>query len=380
MGRTVAYFDGPGGTQVPTIVTDAVTDYLLHHNANTCWVYPTSVETDAMLAEARRAFQDLLHARSSDEIVFGNNMTTLTFHLARALGRGWGPGDEVVVTELDHQANVAPWEAIARERGITLRTAHFDPATGELDLDELARLIGPRTRLVAVGAASNALGTVNDVKAIVDLAHDSGALAFIDAVHFAPHGVIDVQSWGADFLACSAYKMYGPHIGVLYGKQELLATLDVPKLAPAPDTPPDRIETGTQNHEGIAGASAAVAFLAGIAPEGRGVPASRRAALVAAMTLLHDEGQALVTHLWDGLSAVPGVRLYGPPPDRPRTATVSFSVDGFPSGEVARPTRGSLCRTATSTPAWPWLDSAWVGLGWFASDALATLQYQMSTD
>jgi cysteine desulfurase family protein (TIGR01976 family) len=331
-GRPVAYFDGPGGTQVPMAVSAAVSDYLLHHNANTDWVYPTSVETDAMLAEARLAFRDLFHARSSDEIVFGNNMTTLTFHLSRALGRGWGAGDEVVVTDLDHQANVAPWTAIARERGITVRTAPFDPATGELDVEALARLIGPRTRLVAVGAASNALGTVNDVKTIVGLAHAAGALAFIDAVHFAPHAVIDVQAWGCDFLACSAYKMYGTHVGVLYGKRELLATLDVPKLLPASDAPPERLETGTQNHEGIVGAGAAVDFLASLAPAG----GSRRDRLVAAMTLLHDEGQVLVTRLWNGLAALPGVRLFGPQPNRPRTATLSFAVGQLESVEVAK--------------------------------------------
>jgi cysteine desulfurase family protein (TIGR01976 family) len=331
-GQPVAYFDGPGGTQVPTAVTAAVTDYLLHHNANTYWVYPTSVETDAMIVGARAAFRDLFNARSTDEIVFGNNMTTLTFHLARALGRGWGPGDEVVVTELDHQGNVAPWTAIARERGITVRTAPFDPATGELDLDALAALIGPRTRLVAVGAASNALGTVNDVKTIVGLAHAAGALAFIDAVHFTPHAVVDVQAWGCDFLACSAYKMYGPHIGILYGKRDLLAALDVPKLAPAPDYPPDNLETGTLNHEGIAGAAAAVDFLASLAPSGDG----RRARLVAAMTMLHEEGQGLVTRLWNGLAALPGLRLFGPGPDRPRTSTLSFAVEGVDSTDVAR--------------------------------------------
>jgi cysteine desulfurase family protein (TIGR01976 family) len=331
-GQPVAYFDGPGGTQVPTAVAAAVTDYLLHHNANTDWEYPTSIETDAMIAGARSAFADLFHARSPDEIVFGNNMTTVTFHLARALGRGWGPGDEVVVTDLDHQGNVAPWTAIARERGITVRTARFDPNTGELDLDDVARLVGPRTRLVAVGGASNALGTVNDVGAVVRVAHAAGALVFVDAVHFAPHAVTDVQAWDCDFLACSAYKMYGTHVGILYGRRSLLATLDVPKLAPAPDTPPERLETGTQNHEGIVGAAAAVEFLASLAPSG----GTRRERLVAAMTMLHQEGQELVTRLWNGLAAIPAVRLYGPGPDRPRTATLSFAVAALDSGDVAR--------------------------------------------
>jgi cysteine desulfurase family protein (TIGR01976 family) len=332
-GHPVAYFDGPGGTQVPTVVAAAVSDYLLHHNANTDWEYPTSIETDAMIAASRSAFADLLNARSVEEIAFGNNMTTLTFHLARALGRGWGPEDEVVVTELDHQANVAPWTAIARERGITVRTVRFDPVTGELDLGELARMVGPRTRLVAIGAASNALGTVNDVKTIVGLAHAAGALAFVDAVHYAPHAVVDVQAWGCDFLACSAYKMYGPHIGILYGRRDLMARLDVPKLVPASDAPPERVETGTLNHEGIVGAGAAVDFLASLAPEAGG---TRRERLVAAMRTLETEGNALVGRLWGGLAALPGVRLYGPGPDRPRTATLSFSVGSVDSGDVAR--------------------------------------------
>ena len=330
-GLPVAYFDGPGGTQVPMMVIDAVADYLAHHNANTYWNFPTSAETDAILSEARSAFADLLNAESPSEIVFGNNMTTLTFHLARALGRGWGPGDEVVVTELDHQANVAPWTAIARERGITVRTARFDPDSGALDLDDLARAIGPRTRLVAVGAASNALGTVNDVPRIVALAHSAGALAFVDAVHYAPHAPTDVRAWNCDFLACSAYKMYGPHVGVLYGRHALLAELDAPKLAPAPDTPPDRLETGTLNHEGIAGARAAVDFLASLSPPAH----TRRARLVSSMTMLHAEGHALVTRLWTGLSAIPAVRLFGPPPDRPRTSTLSFTVRGMTADDVA---------------------------------------------
>jgi len=334
-GLPVAYFDGPGGTQVPKPVADVMSDYLLHHNANTHWAFPTSVETDTIVAGARAALADLLHAASSDEIVFGNNMTSLTFHLARALGRGWAAGDEVVVTELDHQANVAPWQAVARERGITIRTARFDPATGALDLEHLASLIGPRTKLVAVGAASNALGTITDVRAVAAHAHEAGALVFIDAVHYAPHASIDVQAIGADFLACSAYKFYGPHLGILYGRRDLLAALDVPKLDPAPNTPPDRIETGTQNHEGIAGARAAVEFLASLAPAGA-TDGTRRTRLVAAMDHLHDEGARLATQLWTGLARVAGVRLVGPTPDRPRTSTVSFAVAGRSSADVAR--------------------------------------------
>jgi cysteine desulfurase family protein (TIGR01976 family) len=334
LGRPVAYFDGPGGTQVPTSVVEAMSDYLLNHNANTDWAYPTSIETDAIIAGARTAFADLFGNESAEEIVFGLNMTTLTFHVSRALGRGWGVGDEVVVTQLDHQANVAPWRALARERGITVRLVHFDPVLGELDMEELARSITPRTKLVAIGAASNALGTINDIARITGMAHAVGALAFVDAVHYAAHGLMDVRAWGCDLAVCSAYKLYGPHIGVLYGRRDLLAGLDVPKLDPAPDEPPERIETGTQNHEGIAGAGAAVDFLASLAPLKPGT-ATRRARLDSAFGMLHREGEALVTRLWDGLAAIPSVKLYGPRPGRPRTPTVVFTVRDLAARAVA---------------------------------------------
>ena len=297
-----------------------MTDYLYHHNANTDWAYPSSEETDAMIHAAREAAADLLNA-SPSEVVFGANMTTLTFHVARSLGRGWKAGDEVIVTDLDHQGNVAPWRAIERERGITIRVVPFDPATGELDLAAFGRLLSPRTRLVAIGAASNALGTVNDVAAIAKLARSAGALVFVDAVHYAPHAVIDVKAWGCDFLACSAYKFYGPHVGVLYGRRELLQDLDVPRLEPASNEAPERLETGTLNHEGIVGTRAAIDFLASLAETG----ATRRERLVDAMTRLDREGQTLVARLWNGLAQLPCVRLYGPPPGRPRTATLSFA-------------------------------------------------------
>lgn len=329
----VAYFDGPGGTQVPQLVVDRMADYLLHHNANTHWHFPTSLETDAALDGARRALADFLNA-SPREIVFGNNMTTITFHVARALGRQWGGDDEIVVTELDHHANIAPWQALARERGVTVRSIRMDAATGELDWDDMTRVIGPRTRLVAVGAASNALGTISDVARAGRLVREtSGGLLFVDAVHYAPHQLVDVQALGCDMLACSAYKFYGPHVGVLFGREALLAGLDVPKLAPAPDAAPERLETGTQNHEGIVGAGAAVDFLASLAGE-RGLP--RRAALEAVFAELHARGQALVTRLWNGLRAIDGVTVYGPPPDRARTPTVSFVVRDRSSDDVAR--------------------------------------------
>jgi cysteine desulfurase family protein (TIGR01976 family) len=328
-GHPVAYFDGPGGTQVPTSVADAVREYLLHHNANTHWLYPTSEETDELIAASRQALADLLGANPA-EIAFGANMTTLTFHLARALGRGWGAGDEIVITELDHHANVAPWRALERERGVTMRSVPFVPASGQLDWSALERALSPRTRLLAIGAASNALGTVTDVTRACALARDAGALTFVDAVHYAPHALVDVQAIGCDFLACSAYKFYGPHIGVLYGRRERLEALDVPKLAPAPDTAPERMETGTLNHEGIVGAGAAVDFLASLGGTG-----SRRERLGRTFAALHRNGQELIARLWRGLETIPGVRLYGPPPGEPRTPTAGFTIEGRTTGDVA---------------------------------------------
>lgn len=327
----VAYFDGPGGTQVPTAVVRAMEDYLLHHNANTHWAYSTSEETDALIQDAREAVAQLLNARWP-EVVFGQNMTTLTFHLARGLGRRWGPGDEIVVTDLDHHANRAPWEALAVERGVTIRAVPFDPATGELDWEALDRALTDRTRLLAVGAASNALGTVTDAAAACALARRCGALSFVDAVHYAPHRLVDVEALGCDLLACSPYKFYGPHLGVLWGREALLAALDVPRLAPAPQTAPERLETGTLSHEGIAGTAAAVRFLAGLS---RGAGALREG-LAVSYAALEAAGEALGRRLWDGLAAIEGVRLYGPPPGRPRTPTVAFTLRGASPETVAR--------------------------------------------
>ena len=329
-GQLVAYFDGPGGTQAPRQVVEAMTDYLYHHNSNTHWGYPTSAETDAALQQARETFADFFSA-SPQEVAFGNNMTTLTFHVSRALGRNWGPGDEVVVTELDHQANVAPWRALARERGLTVRTVPFNGDSGELVWEQLEKAVTNRTRLVAVGAASNALGTVSPVREVARLAHVYGALCFVDAVHYAAHCPIDVQELGCDFLVCSPYKFYGPHAGVLYGRAEVLTGLDVPKLDPAPNTIPDRMETGTQNHEGIVGSAAAIDFLASLSPG-----TNRRQRLVSTLTGLHERGDTLIMRLWNGLSAIRGVRCYGPLPGQPRTPTIAFVVEGLPANEVSR--------------------------------------------
>jgi len=328
-GRPVAYFDGPGGTQVPRVVVDASADYLLHHNANTHWRYPSSQETDALIAGARQAVADLLGA-DPYEVAFGANMTTLTFHLARGLGRGWGPGDEIVVTELDHHANIAPWRALERDRGVTVSMIPMIPETGQLDWDALEQAISRKPRLLAIGAASNALGTITDVGRAAAMARDAGTLTFVDAVHYAPHRLVDVRLLGCDFLACSAYKFYGPHVGVLYGRSERLAVVDVPKLEPAPETAPERLETGTLNHEGIAGMAAAVQFLASLAEEG-----ARREKLRAAFGELHRRGQELLERLVYGLSAIEGVRVYGAPTSSPRTPTVAFTVGDRPADSVA---------------------------------------------
>jgi cysteine desulfurase family protein (TIGR01976 family) len=329
-GRPVAYFDGPGGTQVPLPVVEAMEDYLLHHNANTHWPYPTSAETDAVIGAARETLAEFLGATPS-EIAFGANMTTLTFHLARALGRSWGPGDTVVVTELDHHANVAPWQALGREREVRVLTAPMIPKTGQLDWGQLEQLLSSGPRLLAIGGASNALGTINDIKRATSLAHSAGALTFVDAVHLAPHELLDVSEIGCDFLACSAYKFYGPHLGILYAAEEVQRRIDVPKLAPAPDTAPERLETGTLNHEGIAGAAAAVDYLASLSPGD-----TRRARLIRTFAELRIRGQTLLQRLWNGLGEIPGVTLYGPAPDSVRTPTVAFTVAGRSADEVAR--------------------------------------------
>ena len=330
-GRPVAYFDGPGGTQVPRAVAEAMTDYLLHHNANTHWHYPSSIETDAAIDAAREAVADLLGA-AGDEVAFGANMTTLAFHVARGLAREWAPGDEVVITELDHHANQAPWTAVAEERGLVVQQVPFDAGSGRLDLDALRTCLGPRTRLVAVGAASNALGTVTDVARVTRMAHAAGALCFVDAVHAAPHLHLDVRAIGCDFLACSPYKFYGPHVGVLYGRRDRLAVLRAPKLRPAPDTAPEKLETGTQSHEAIVGTRAAVDFLASLAVLPGG--GTRRTRLAAAFAGLHARGVALGVALWDGLAAIPGVTLHGPGRDEPRTPTVAFTVRNVPAAIV----------------------------------------------
>lgn len=329
-GYPVAYFDGPGGTQVPRYVVEQMSDYLYHHNANTHWAYPTSAETDAALAHAREVFAQFLNA-SPTEIAFGANMTTLTLHLSRALSLNYKPGDEIVVTDLDHHANIDTWRRLKIERGVTIHAVRMDIATGQLNREDLERCIGPKTKLLAIGAASNALGTINDLKSAIAMAHDAGALVFVDAVHYAPHALIDVKELDCDFVGMSAYKFYGPHIGVLYAKCELYEQIDFPRLVPAPDYAPENAETGTQNQEGMVGAAAAVEYLASL-----GSGANLRERLRNVFRETHARNIALFTRLWTALNSMPRVKVYGPPPDSARTPTLAFTIDGCTSTEAAR--------------------------------------------
>jgi cysteine desulfurase family protein (TIGR01976 family) len=332
-GQPAAYFDAPAGSQLPRAVIDAVSDYLAFHNANTHGAFATSRETDEIIQRARERVGAFLGATSAGEVAFGANMTTLAFALSRALRQSWSPGDEVIVTELDHQANVAPWRRAAEEAGATVRVVRFDPESCTLDMRQLEDFLGPQTRLVAVGYSSNALGTVNDVRRVVRLAREAGALSFIDAVHYAPHGVIDVEEIGCDFLACSAYKFFGPHLGVLWGRKELLQEGRPFKVGPAPDRAPERWETGTLSHEGIAGTAAAVEWIAGLAPDAGAVWRER---MVGGMRRIEEIETPLLRRLLDGLSAIPGVTLYGPPADAPRAPTIAFTVAGRTPDDVAQ--------------------------------------------
>jgi cysteine desulfurase family protein (TIGR01976 family) len=326
-GQDAIYFDGPAGSQAPRCVADAVSEYLLHKNANHGGAFTTARESDALLAEAHQAAADLLGTSDPDLVAFGPNMTTLTFALSRALARTWKPGDEILVTRLDHDGNVTPWILAARDAGATVRYVGISSADCTLDLDDLRRQLSPRTRLVAVGCASNAVGTINPVHRIAEWAHAVGALVFLDAVHFAPHGLMDVTAWNCDFLACSAYKFFGPHVGILYGKRELLENLPAYKLRPVPDRIPDRWMTGTQSHEGIAGVLAAVEYLADM---GRSIDSSirsRRDALKQAYAAITGYERVLCHRLLQGLAGLSSIRVLGisdPGRLNERVPTVSF--------------------------------------------------------
>jgi len=341
-GREVIYLDGPGGTQVPQRVIDAMADYLARSNANTHGSFPTSRRTDAVIAAARDAMADLLGCEA-DEIVFGTNMTTMTFAVSRAIGRELRPGDEILLTRLDHDANIAPWSTL-EEHGAVIRLVDIDPKDCTLDMGDLRRQLNDRTRLIAVCYASNAVGTINDVAEIARLAHAVGALVFVDAVHFVPHGPIDVRALDCDFLACSPYKFFAPHVGVLFGKREHLRHFRPYKVRPATQDSPERWETGTQNHEGLAGVTAAIEYLAELGRRtgpnvGDGRTSKRRPVLLAAMEAIRGYERKLVEPLIRGLLAIPGVTVYGitdPPRFDWRTPTVALRLAGQTPQELAR--------------------------------------------
>jgi len=336
-GRPAAYLDGPGGTQVPQRVMDAIRDYLAHSNANTHGAYATSARTDKTIAAARSAMADFFHC-DADEVVFGPNMTSLTFAMSRAIGRELGPGDEIVVTLLDHDANFSPWRAL-EEKGVTLRPVGIRESDCTLDLEDMARKIDQRTRVVAVGYASNAVGTINPVQEIVRMAHRVGALAYIDAVHYAPHGPIDVGSLDCDFLVCSTYKFFGPHMGVLFGKREHLKRLTPYKVRANTNEIPYCWEQGTLNHECIAGITACVEYLAEIGRRLRPQVSSRRTALESAFEAIMSYERVLCERLVRGLGTIPGLKLYGiaePTRFGERCPTLALRIEGHPPLELAR--------------------------------------------
>ena len=326
-GQAAAFLDGPAGTQVPRQVMDAIQNYFFAGNANTCGAFATSRANDAVIAGARGAMADFFHC-DKDEVVFGQNMTTITFALSRAIGRELKPGDEIVVTTLDHDANVAPWRAL-EEKGVVIRQVDIREADCTLDLDDLKRKITSKTKLVAVGYASNAVGTINPVAEITKLAHDVGAMMFIDAVHYAPHGAIDVRALDCDFLICSPYKFFGPHMGTLYGKRERLLQFKPYKVRPATDALPDRWETGTQVQELIAGIAASVDYIAELGRNCDSTAKSRREALRAAYRATQQYETGLLTRLIEGLQAIPGMRIFGitdPKRFDERCSTLSFRM------------------------------------------------------
>jgi cysteine desulfurase family protein (TIGR01976 family) len=345
-GRPAIFLDAPGGTQVPRAVIEAMTGYLTYTNANHEGAFLTSQQSDAMLVEAHIAAADFFNAASPQQVVFGANMTTLTLHISRSIAREIGPGDEIIVTRLDHDANIWPWVLMAEDRGATVRWVDFDVEECTLDMAMLRDFLSERTKLVAVGYASNAAGTINNIPAITAWAHDVGAMVYVDAVHYGPHGPIDVQALDCDFLVCSAYKFFGPHLGVLYGRYGLLESLPAYKARPANDAPPHKFETGTQSFEALAGVKAAVDYLASVgrrfgsefASEFPGFEGRRRD-LKVAMSAIRTYERGLCQRLVAGLGAIPGLRIYGitdPARFDRRAPTVSFTVDGLTPREIAR--------------------------------------------
>ena len=333
------FFDNPGGTQVPGRVIDAITDCLTNANANLGGAFGTSIAADDIVAEAHQAMADFMNAASSREIIFGQNMTSLTLHISRSIARLLGPGDEILLTRMEHDANVAPWLLVARDSGATVKFLPFDQDSYEFDLDQLDDLLTPRTKLVCINHASNLTGTINPVKSIAAKAKAVGALVYVDSVQFAPHGKVDVQDLGCDFLVCSPYKFYGPHMGVLWGREDVLQGLQPYKLRAVADDLPDCFETGTLSHEAMAGVTACVDYFAWI---GRDLAeeayrrrhadfAPRRQAIRAAMDYLTDYEEPLTQRLIEGLKGCSGLKIHGitnPNAMARRVPTVSFTVEG----------------------------------------------------
>jgi cysteine desulfurase family protein (TIGR01976 family) len=329
-GKPVAYFDGPGGSQVARSSIDAMTRYMERGGANLHGVFPTSTETEEILAGTRSACAAFLGAEP-DEVAFGANMTTLTLAISRALSNTWDEDSEIVVTELDHRANVDPWLIVAEEKGAKIRWIGIDPETLTLNLNDLDQKINPNTKLVAVGLASNAVGTVNDVAAVAERAHAVGAVVAVDAVHAAPHVPMDRDGIGADVLTCSAYKFFGPHVGVTAIRRGLFEELAVHRLDPAPDHIPDKLETGTQNHEGIAGVRGALEFIASLGEGG-----SPREKFLDAMRTVEEHETRLADRFREALREIPGVTLYAAPDTVRKTPTVAFRLEGRAPLEVCQ--------------------------------------------
>ena len=326
--QPAAFLDGPAGTQVPASVIAAIRDYLTHSNANHGGVFHTSRRSDEMIADVRAAVADLFHC-SSEEVVFGQNMTTLTFAIARAVGRELGAGDEILLTTLDHDANFSPWKAL-EEKGVTVRVADIREDDCTLDLEDLKSKLSKRTRLVAAGYASNSVGSISPVAEIIRLAHEAGALAYIDAVHYAPHGLIDVEALDCDFLVCSPYKFFGPHMGTLFGKRQHLERFRPYKVRPSNDEAPERWETGTLAHELIAGVGAAVDYIASVGRRSDSGANSRRDALAAAYRTTVVYERRMISTLIEGLQTIPGLRIYGitePRRFEERCSTISLRID-----------------------------------------------------
>lgn len=333
-GQPAVFLDGPGGTQAPERVIEAMTGYLRSGSSNHGGPFQTSRETDAATDAAREAMRDMLNARRAEEIVFGQNMTSLTFSISRAIAQEWQPGDEIVLTRIDHDGNVSPWLRAAEDRGVTVRRLDFRPENCTLAIDTLPGLLNEKTRLVAVNYASNAVGTINDVAKVVEMAHAVGALVYVDAVHYAPHDVVDVQALDCDFLACSVYKFFGPHTGVLYGKYEHLDRLNAYRVRPAGDIPPGKWETGTQSFESLSGVTAAIDYLASLG----GQDGTRRERIVRGMKAIKQYEATLSERFLQAVTRVPGIRVYGitdPEELERRTPTFAISLAGFSPEYVA---------------------------------------------